>query len=134
MNLNFFEKFTIKFITSFVLLISIILSLNIHIFGKISAGGGFQAGVLLASGIVIFEFCNNIRLIPKKHLNILTFVGLSLYFATGLTSLLLDGSVFEYSVFHKEYGHIFGSLCVETAVFCVVFSAMLRISSLIARS
>ena len=134
MNLNFFEKFTLKLVTALILLISIVLSLNIHIFGKISAGGGFQAGALFASGIIIFEFCNNIRLISKKHLNIITFVGLSLYFATGITSLFFGGSLFEYSAFHEEYGHIVGSFCVETAVFCVVSSAMLRISNLIAKS
>ena len=131
MNLNFFEKFTIKLVTSFILLISIALSLNIHIFGKISAGGGFQAGVLLASGIIIFEFCNEVRLISKNHLNIITFTGLSVYFATGFASLLLNCSLFEYSIFHKEYGHIVGSFCVETAVLFVVTSAMLRISHLI---
>lgn len=131
MNLNFFEKFTLKLVTSFILLISIPLSLNIHIFGKISAGGGFQAGVLLASGIIIFEFCNEVRLISKHYLNILTFTGLSVYFATGLASLLLNGSLFEYSAFHAEYGHIIGSFCVETAVLLIVTSAMLRISHLI---
>jgi multicomponent Na+:H+ antiporter subunit B len=134
MNLNFFEKFTLKLATSFILLISIVLSLNIHIFGKISAGGGFQAGALLASGIIIFEFCNEVRLISKYYLNILTFVGLSVYFATGIASFFLNGSLFEYSTFHPEYGHIIGSFCVETAVLFVVTSAMLRISHLISKN
>jgi|GEM_PF-4415811 len=134
MNLNFFEKFTLKLVTSLILLISIVLSLNIHIFGKISAGGGFQAGALLASGIIIFEFCNEVRLISKHYLNILTFTGLSVYFATGITSFFLNGSLFEYSIFHAEYGHIIGSFCVETAVFFVVTSAMLRISHLVCKN
>ena len=134
MNLNFFEKFTLKLVTSLILLISIVLSLNIHIFGKISAGGGFQAGALLASGIIIFEFFNQVRLISKNYLNILTFAGLLLYFLTGIASFFINGSLFEYSAFHAEYGNIVGSFCVETAVLFVVTSSMLRISHLISRA
>jgi multicomponent Na+:H+ antiporter subunit B len=134
MNLNFFEKFAIKTITSAVLFFCIILSLHIHIFGKITAGGGFQAGALLASGIIIYEYFNQITLISKKHLNILTFCGLATYFATGVSSIVLGGDIFEYSVFGAEYGHVFGSFCVETGVFFVVTSAMIRLSHLISKN
>ncbi len=134
MKLNFFERFVIKTITSAVLFFCIILSLYIHIFGKITAGGGFQAGALLASGIVIYEYFNQTSLVSKKNLNILTFCGLSIYFATGAASIFFGGDIFEYASFGAEYGHIFGSFCVETGVFFVVTSAIIRLSHLIAKN
>ena len=134
MKLNFFEKFTVKITTSFVLFFCIILSIHIHIFGKITAGGGFQAGAILSSGIIIFEFFNHTRLVSKGFLNILTFSGLATYFATGVLSLVFGGTIFEYSAFNSEYGHVFGSFCVETGVFFVVTSAMIRLSHLISKN
>jgi multicomponent Na+:H+ antiporter subunit B len=51
--INAFEKYSIKFLSSILLFVLIIFSLYILIFGKFTPGGGFQAGAILASGIIM---------------------------------------------------------------------------------
>ncbi len=128
MNLNHFEKFLLKFASSFVLILCIAFSFYIHIFGKSTPGGGFQAGALLASGIIIYEVANSITIISKRTLNILTFCGLTAYITTGIFSIFFSGTLFEYQIFHPNFGHIIGSFAIETSILLVVTSAIIRIS------
>ena len=129
--INDFEKYSIKFLSSILLFVLIIFSLYILIFGKFTPGGGFQAGAILASGIIMYQILNNKNIISKFLLNILTFTGIAIYIFTGIASFALGGGIFEYQIFHPIYGHIIGSMSIETGVFFVVTTSMVRISNII---
>lgn len=128
--INTFEKYSIKFLSSILLFVLTIFSLYILIFGKYTPGGGFQAGAILGSGIIMYQMLNNVRLISKFALNITTFSGVGVYIFTGVASLFFGGDLFEYQSFHYKYGHIIGSMAIETGVFFVVTTSMVRISNI----
>jgi multisubunit Na+/H+ antiporter MnhB subunit len=127
MTLNSFEKFALKVISSLVLSIIVIFSLNIYSSGATSAGGGFQSGSLFASGIILYEFINGKRFAFLKRMQFFQFFGIMLFITTGLASIFFGGTIFEYTAFSKMFGHKIGIFFLETAVFLVVFLAIIKI-------
>jgi len=93
MTLNSFEKFALKVISSLVLSIIVIFSLNIY-----------------SSGMQFLQF-----------------FGIMLFITTGLASIFFGGTIFEYTAFSKMFGHKIGIFFLETAVFLVVFLAIIKI-------
>ncbi len=126
---NSIERLALRFVSVIVLIGSTIFAFYIHIFGKVTPGGGFQAGALLASGIIIYQSFNDVIIINKNKLNISTVCGVMMFLLTGVASLFFGGTIFEYQVFHHHYGHIIGSFLVETGVFLVVTTSMVRIAN-----
>lgn len=125
-----FEQHSIKFLSSLLLFAVTVFALYIHVFGKVTPGGGFQAGAILGSGIIMYQMLNNVRILSKKILDIITFIGVAIYIGTGILSVAFGGVVFEYQQFHEEYGHIIGIMSVETGVLLVVTTSMVRISNI----
>ncbi|MFT4967289.1 MAG: multicomponent Na+:H+ antiporter subunit B [Candidatus Deianiraeaceae bacterium] len=126
---NSIERLALRFVSVIVLIGSTIFAFYIHIFGKVTPGGGFQAGALLASGIIIYQSFNDVIIINKNKLNISTVCGVMMFLLTGVASLFFGGTIFEYQAFHHHYGHIIGSFLVETGVFLVVTTSMVRIAN-----
>ncbi len=131
---NAIERLALHFVSIVVLVAATIFSIYIHIFGKVTPGGGFQAGALLASGVIIYQTFNQVSIIKNSTLNIVTIFGVMIYLLTGVASLIFGGTLFEFSVFHSHYGHIIGELLVETGVFLVVSTSMIRIANLLYNS
>lgn len=129
MIFNHIERFLLKFASLLILFSASLFSFYIYIFGKTSAGGGFQAGALLASSITIYQILNNQKIISNANLENIIAIGLIMYALTGLLAILFGGVIFQYKAFHKFYGHIIGSFLVETSVFCVVTASMLIIGN-----
>ncbi len=130
-NSNSVEKLALNLVCTIVLISSVIFAFYIHVFGKITPGGGFQAGALLSSGLIIYQNFNKIKVFSDKSLNTITVIGILLYMFTGFASLLFGGSLFEYNSFHPIYGHIIGTFAIETGVFLVVTTSMVRIANMI---
>ena len=128
---NAIERLALHFVSIIVLMGATIFSIYIHIFGKLTPGGGFQAGALLASGIIIYQVFNQLSIVKNTTLNIITITGVMLYLCTGVASLVFGGTLFEFNVFHQHYGHIIGEFLVETGVFLVVTTSMVRIANLL---
>lgn len=128
--INSFEQYSVKFLSSLLLFAITVFSLYIHVFGKITPGGGFQAGAILGSGIIMYQMLNNIHILSKRALDIITFFGVAIYIGTGIVGIISGGVAFEYQQFHQKYGHIMGIMSVETGVLLVVTTSMVRISNI----
>lgn len=125
---NPIERIALKLISVLILIACSILSLYIHIFGKTTPGGGFQAGAILASGIIIYQFLDDsAKIINQKILTFIIIIGSILFIITGLAPLLFQGQIFQYSAFHHHYGHIIGAFLIETGVFMVVTCGLVKI-------
>ena len=128
-------KITARFFMPFIL----ILGLYVQFHGEYSPGGGFQAGVIVASGLIlyslIFSMEELLEIIPLKTILNLCCFGAFLYIIVGFITLFLGGNFLEYNVLlpqnHKIAQQI-GIITIELGVGIAVFSVMLLIYSLFA--
>ncbi|MGK0482006.1 MAG: multicomponent Na+:H+ antiporter subunit B [Planctomycetota bacterium] len=90
--------------------------------GDFGPGGGFQAGVIFASGLMLFMLLVGIdeaeRVIKPKMLERLIALGLLLYGCTGILTVLKGGAFLDYRVLAHDsiHGLHYGILAVELGV------------------
>jgi len=108
-------------------------ALYVQFHGDYGAGGGFQAGVIFATGFVLYDLVfgeGDARLVVPPHwLNRLAALGVLLYGAVGVFSLLVGKNFLDYSALAEDpiAGQHLGILLVELGVGVTVFSVVLTI-------
>ena len=115
------------------LLIPVILlfALYVQFHGDYSPGGGFQAGVIFAAGIIlyalIFGLEDTMEALPPGVLKILSASGVLIYAGVGLETIILGGNYLDYNFLAHEptHGQHLGIFLVELGVGTTVFSTML---------
>lgn len=111
----------------------LIFGLYVQFHGDFGAGGGFQAGVIFASGFILYSLVFGEayarRVVPAAILPRLSALGVLIYGATGLMSLLSNKSFLDYSALSSNpvSGQHMGILLVEAGVGLAVFSTILLI-------
>lgn len=64
-------------------------------YGHLSPGGGFQGGVVLASGIILLAFCQGVKplqsLFPARAISLTETVGFLFFLLLGLIGLAVGG-------------------------------------------
>ncbi|MCU0834118.1 MAG: Na(+)/H(+) antiporter subunit B [Chromatiaceae bacterium] len=118
-----------KLLIPFVLL----FALYVQFHGDYGPGGGFQAGVIFASGIVfyalIFGVENARRVMPDRLVERMIAAGVLLYLGVGVAGLLLGGNFLDYFVLDPDpvHGQHRGIFWVEVGVLITVCGVMLKI-------
>ncbi|MEA2048332.1 MAG: DUF4040 domain-containing protein [Campylobacterota bacterium] len=111
----------------------LIFALYVQFHGDYGAGGGFQAGVIFASGFILYSLVFGEsyarQVVPAAILPRLAALGVLIYGVTGLISLLFNKSFLDYSALSSNpvSGQHFGILVVEAGVGLAVFSTILLI-------
>ena len=111
----------------------IIFALYVQFHGDFGPGGGFQAGVILSSAIILYALVFGLdaaeQAIPPTILRILASLGVLVYAGVGVATLFLGGDYLDYSVLGSTQiaGQHLGILLVELGVGITVFSIMLII-------
>jgi multicomponent Na+:H+ antiporter subunit B len=124
-------KTVVSFIIPYLILYAIYIQLN----GEVSPGGGFQAGVIFASGIIAFDLLNGskktCKFFSEKALIICGIFGVLIYASTGLVSFLFDDNYLNYNsiaktpwVNHPLTGQHIGIFFIEIGVGLTVSSIM----------
>jgi multicomponent Na+:H+ antiporter subunit B len=113
----------------------IIFAFYVQFHGKVSPGGGFQSGIVLAILLITYELL--FSFIGKKPTKIITdnifiyiaIIGVLCYALTGFLCVCFGGNIFDYSVLHKNIitGQQIGIFCIETGVGLTVFGSMMII-------
>ena len=122
-------RVVIKLILPFILL----FGLYVFYHGELGPGGGFQAGVILAAGVilygVIFGLTAARRIVPMRLLEIAIPLGVFLYGAVGVAGIVFGGNFLDYFVLDKDpvHGQERGIFWVETGVLVTVVSTMAAI-------
>lgn len=105
----------------------------IHFHGEESPGGGFQAGALIGSVFIIYQyiFYNEDFLISQRIIDTLLFTGIMLYCGFGLI-LLSGGNFLEFNALTQiglkvATAQKIGIMIVETGVLLVVSMSMVKI-------
>lgn len=118
-----------KFLIPFILL----FALYVQFHGDFGPGGGFQAGVIFAAGIILYSLTFSLKdamnLAPPKIVRVVAALGVLLYGGTGIVSLFKGGNFLNYSVLAHDplHGQHYGILLVELGVGLTVASVMMLI-------
>jgi multicomponent Na+:H+ antiporter subunit B len=111
----------------------LLFALYVQFHGDYGPGGGFQAGVIFAAGIVLYGLVNGLdkarAIIPPNVLHGLVAFGLLLYAGTGLASLFFEGNFLQYRALAHEatHGEHIGILLIELGVGITVATVMTSI-------
>lgn len=125
---------TILRVTAKLLIPAIFLfSLYVQFHGDFGPGGGFQAGVIFASALIVYALIFGIR--KARHVispGIVRFIlafGVLLYAGVGVASLFLGGNYLDYNVLAHDavHGQHIGILLIEFGVGATVAAAMITI-------
>lgn len=118
-------------IAKFIIPMIILFALYVQFHGDFGPGGGFQAGVIFSSAIILYSLVFGLRsaekIISEKWLRFLAALGVVIYAGVGFISLLLGGNYLEYSKLGSNQiaGQHLGILLVELGVGITVAAAML---------
>lgn len=119
-----------KNITLFILPYIFLYSFYIQINGEVSPGGGFQAGVIFASGLIGFDLIYSKHLLKKSFsIDTLIFIavlGVIIYASVGLVSLFFNMNYLDYYALasNKLWAQSIGIFAVELGVGLTVASIM----------
>lgn len=111
----------------------LLFALYVLFHGDYGPGGGFQAGVIFATGFILYALAfglgNAQRVIPHQLLRIMAAVGVLIYAAVGIESMLLGGKFLEYRVLADDpvTGQHLGIMLIELGVGITVASVVLII-------
>jgi multicomponent Na+:H+ antiporter subunit B len=134
------ESNTILRIVSKILIAPIMLfGLYVQFHGDYSPGGGFQAGVIFAAGLILYEMLFGLdvaeRAIRSGALRFCTALGVMIYGGVGLLSFLSGRNFLDYDGLAADpiHGQHYGILLVELGVGITVAATMLIIYFTFAR-
>jgi multicomponent Na+:H+ antiporter subunit B len=111
----------------------LIFALYVQWHGDFGPGGGFQAGVIFAAGIILYALIHGLaraqRAVPPSAVRICAALGWLLYAGTGVAAMLLGGNFLDYDALAHDphHGQHWGILIVELGVGITVASVMLSI-------
>lgn len=117
------------------LLIPFILLFGFYVqfHGEYGPGGGFQAGALIAAGVILFALLEGekraLEALPRWLLLGLVSGGALLYGFVGIASLLMGGNFLDYSILSDDpiKGQQLGILLIEAGVGITVTGVLLSI-------
>ncbi len=123
----------LRVVSKFLIPLIIIFALYVQFHGDYGPGGGFQAGVILSTAIIlyslVFGFDAAEQVIPPGLLRIIASLGVLIYAGVGFAALFAGGNFLDYSVLGSSQiaGQHLGILLIELGVGMTVFSVMLII-------
>lgn len=111
----------------------VLFGLYVQFHGEYGPGGGFQAGAIVAAGIILYSVIEGeraaLKLLPPKFLFALAIGGATLYGAVGIICMLLGGAFLDYSVLaaNPVIGQQIGIVAIELGVGLTVTGVLLTI-------
>ncbi|MEE2653310.1 MULTISPECIES: Na(+)/H(+) antiporter subunit B [Spongiibacter] len=121
-------------IVSKVLIAPILLfALYVQFHGDYGPGGGFQAGVIFAAAIIVYTMLFGLdsarQVIDQAWVRVMAAVGVLLYGAVGVVSMVNGGNFLDYDVLAKDplHGQHYGIIVIELGVGITVAAVMVLI-------
>ena len=111
-----------------------LFALYVQFHGDYSPGGGFQAGVIMAAGFILYGLVFTLdkaqQVFPPWLVHKLIALGVLIYAATGIYSLFAGYAYLDYAALapqHPEHGQHYGILIVELGVGITVTAVMVAV-------
>lgn len=109
----------------------VLFGLYVQFHGDYGPGGGFQAGVIIAAGFILYGLIFGVQrvraVLPPSVARWLMSLGVLIYAGTGLLSMLLGGNLLDYDVLAHDplHGQHWGIFAVELGVGVTVTGVMI---------
>jgi multicomponent Na+:H+ antiporter subunit B len=119
----------VKTVLPFILM----FALYVHFHGDYGPGGGFQAGVIIAAGIILYALVFGSaaakRVAPVAVVERLVPAGVLIYVSGGIPGLFAGKRFLDYTVYAQDplHGHEWGVFIVEGGVIITVAATMIAI-------
>ncbi len=127
------QKIVLREVSDLLIAPVLVFALYVQWHGDFGPGGGFQAGVIFASGIILYALIYGIvpaqQLLPPTKLAYLPAVGLLLYALVGVVGMFKGGNFLDYSVLAHDplHGQHYGILIIELGVGITVAAVMINV-------
>lgn len=127
------DQLVLRVVVKMLLPLILLYALYVQFHGDYGAGGGFQAGVIFATGFVLYDLVFGEgaarQVVPPRWLQRLAALGVLLYGGVGVVSLLGGRAFLDYSALSDDpvHGQHLGVLLVEVGVGITVFAVVLSI-------
>ncbi len=130
MRLDTILRVTAKLFIPFIF----VFGLYVQLHGDYGPGGGFQAGLIIAAGVVLYAIIYGLsaaqRAVPKRLVEFMLPLGVLIYAGVGVWGLLIGDNYLEYNnLSHgiQPQGQERGVFWVEIGVLVTVSSTMIAI-------
>ncbi|MCC9642176.1 Na(+)/H(+) antiporter subunit B [Rhodopirellula sp. JC740] len=128
----------IRVITKLLIPYILLFAFYVQFHGDYGPGGGFQAGVIFASALILYGLVFGLdaikRVAPPIVIEKLMALGVLVYAGTGFATMLLGGNFLDYDVLEHSLNHKYlpggqhlGIFLVEVGVGITVTSVMTMI-------
>jgi len=127
------EKPLLRVIAKLLIPLILLFALYVQFHGDFGPGGGFQAGVIMAVAFILYALIFGVRVarrvIPAAVSRNLLALGVLIYGATGVVTMLMGGEFLDYNVLASTVkgGQHLGIFVVEFGVGMTVAGAMITI-------
>ena len=123
----------LKVISKFLVPFIALFAFYVQFHGDFGPGGGFQAGVILASAVILYALIFGLaaakKAFPPSWVRIGMSSGVLLYGGTGVLTWILGGDFLSYGVLAHDpaHGQHYGIIAVELGILCSVTNVMIAI-------
>lgn len=127
------RHFILRVISKLLIPFILLFALYVQFHGDYGPGGGFQAGVIFAAGIILYTLVFGLdrsrETFSERVIEWFVAGGLLLYIAVGLSGILGDRNFLDYSVLASDpvAGQHLGILLVELGVGITVAAVVVSI-------
>ena len=132
------DHLILRIVSKFLIPVILLFAFYVQFHGELGPGGGFQAGVIAASALIVhmlvFGLDETRRVAPVGVLRTLAACGGLIYGGTGVASLLLGANFLDYSVLGTSSvaGQHTGIIVIELGVALTVSSTLVLLCFLFA--
>lgn len=127
------DHVVLRVISKLLMPLILLYALYVQFHGDYGPGGGFQAGVIFAAGIILYALIFGLEearaVIRPWVLRTGIALGVLIFAGTGVVTILMGGNFLDYNVLaeHAQHGQHLGILIVEFGVLVTVASGVLTI-------
>ncbi len=125
------QHFILRVMAKILMPVILLFALYVQFHGDFGPGGGFQAGVIFASGFILYSLVFGLtaarRVARPRVIETLVALGVVIYAGVGVVTMLLGRNFLDYSVLKHDpaHGQHLGILLVELGVGITVAATMI---------
>jgi multicomponent Na+:H+ antiporter subunit B len=124
----------LRVVTKLLLPYILLFALYVQFHGDYGPGGGFQAGVIFAAGLILYSIVYGVdearRVASPAAMITLAAIGVLIYAGVGVVTLIAGGNFLEYAALDRhdpaQAQHL-GIMLIELGVGITVFSVLVTI-------